>query len=70
MCHDDLVTVFGSQVKKLAQHYIEKFEIDIDLDLIISRRAGCVLKKMRLPQARQADSGKRGWLVSLDDLNR
>ena len=47
---------------------IEVLEIDINPDLVTSRRISRVLKKMRLVRAGQPGTGNRGWMISLDNL--
>ena len=48
----------------------EANEIDINLEHVNSRRVARILRKMRLVRDSQLHGGKRGWLVSLDDVIR
>lgn len=57
-------------ITSAAQMLIEALELDFNSEHITSRRIGCSLNKMRLTQARQPGGGKRGWIVSLDELIR
>lgn len=45
-------------------------ELDINPDHVTSTRVGNALRKMRLISSRQSKTGKKGWLVSLDDAVR
>ncbi|MCA9994488.1 MAG: DUF3854 domain-containing protein [Anaerolineales bacterium] len=49
---------------------INEEESDFDSDWATSRRIGRVLGKMRLEQRKEAGTGKRGWSVTWDDLER
>ena len=57
-------------VTAAAQKVNEYHEIDMNNELINTIRIGGVLKKMRFKSHRQAKGGKRGWLISLDELIR
>ena len=59
-----------SLITDAAQQIGEANEIDINLEHVNSRRVARVLQKMRLVRDRQLQGGKRGWLVSLDDVIR
>ena len=61
-------------VTAAAQKVNEYHEIDMNNnmnnELINTIRIGGALKKMRFKSHRQAKGGKRGWLISLDELIR
>ncbi len=57
-------------ITQAAQTLIEAFEIDISPDLVTTRRVGRVLTKMRFTSRRHAGRGKRGWMISLDQVIR
>jgi hypothetical protein len=62
--------ILTAELTTAAQAIINDSELDIDADHVNSRRIGRVLGKMRLTKARQPQSGKSGWMVSLADLAR
>lgn len=53
-----------------SQSLIEAYEIEINIDQVNVVRVGKTLTKMRFVGKRGAKGGKRGWLVSLNDLIR
>ena len=60
-----------SMITSGVQVLIEHNEIDINVEHVTTRRVGRVLTKMRLPNTRLPGSnGKRGWLISFNDLDR
>ena len=57
-------------ITQAAHSLIDSNEIDIDPQYITSRKVGTVLSKMRFNKARQPHSGKKGWLVTLNEVIR
>ena len=53
-----------------AHSLIGAYEIDINPDMVTTRRIGKVLNKMRFIRHRVAGGGNRGWMISLDDVIR
>ena len=53
-----------------AQQIAETAEMDINLDRITTIRVGRTLTKMRLTNERPSGAGKRGWMVSLEEVTR
>lgn len=53
-----------------AQVLIESQELDHDPNHVTTRRIGHVLKKMRLQNTRVGKVGKRGWMISLEEVCR
>ena len=56
--------ILNSTITGAAQTIAEYNDLDINNDHINSQRITNLLRKMRLERARQARSGKRGWVVS------
>jgi hypothetical protein len=62
--------VLTALVTSAAQRLNETLKLDFDPNSVTSRRIGRIIKKMPMPQGKQARSGKRGWMVSLEDVSR
>ena len=53
-----------------AQQIAEVHEVDINIDQITSKRIANSLQKMRFTTQRQANGGKRGWSITLEEVIR
>jgi len=53
-----------------AQVLIKSQELDHDHNYVTTRRIGHILKKMRLQSTRVGKVGKRGWMISLEEVCR
>ncbi len=62
--------IITAAITNAVHSLIEVFEMDLNPDYLTSSRIGTVLSKMRLTNSRQPRTGKKGWLVSLDDVIR
>ena len=62
--------IMTKTITSAAQAITEVQELDIDLNIINSRRLGHVIKKLRLIHTKQPRTGNRGWMICLDELFR
>ena len=62
--------ILTSIIAAAAQLLIQTNELDIDIDRVTTIRVGRALTKMRLTNARQPGSGKKGWMISFEDIVR
>ena len=52
------------QITETAKEIAENEELGIDADLIVSKRVGWILKKLRLTNGREPGTGRHGWMIS------
>ena len=62
--------ILTSTIASAAQLLIQANELDIDIDRVTTIRIGRALTKMRLTNTRQPRTGKKGWMISLEDIVR
>lgn len=53
-----------SQITETAKQIAEDEELGIDVELIVEKRIGWILKKLRVTKYREPGTGKRGWMIS------
>jgi hypothetical protein len=59
-----------SQITETAKEIAEGEELGIDAELIVEKRIGWILKKLRVTKCREPGTGKRGWMISPFEMQR